>query len=220
MITACLLSWRRPYHIPTIIDHLKSFHLISEIIVWQNESNDVDTSEWKADKVIESRSNEFILGRFLASKEASNDCVFFQDDDLLVNNIEELHNEFLANKRKKVIANLADDWSSRHWNLWQVKSKRPPFVELGFGSIAAKEMVNKIWDWPYDRTLLQRKADKVFTVLNDYQEIRATESKIKRLFHNGKESGRDSNSLWLRKDHRPLTDKALPLILKMKEGES
>jgi hypothetical protein len=41
---------------------------------------------------------------------------------------------------------------------------------------------------------------------------------LTRLYHNGQESGRDRNALWLRKDHRPLNKQAVRLALEWKES--
>lgn len=215
MITACLVSWRRKYHVPTICDHLLRFPEISEIIIWQNES-DMNMPELPPGvQVINCDANEYVFGRFLAAEVANNETVFFQDDDLLVNNFPALLGKFKENDEEVIIANLAQDKSSRHWSQWQ--SARPPWVEVGFGSIAPRWAIEVLGKWPHSHELLQRKADKIFTIMNDWQAVRAGPSDITRLFYRGKESGRDRNSLWLREDHKPLNREAVRLATEWRE---
>jgi hypothetical protein len=213
-ITACLLSWRRKYHLPEICHHLLSVPEIGDVLVWQNESDGVLECLPDGVRVIHCPSNQYVYGRFLASLDASTDAVFFQDDDLLVKNIPGLSRRYVELGGETIVANLAQDRSSRHWSLWQ--SKRPPWIELGFGSIVPVKAVHILREWPYDRELLKRKADKIVTVLNPWEAVRAGEAEITRLFYKGKESGRDANSLWLRSDHKPLNNEVIPLTLKWK----
>jgi hypothetical protein len=198
-----------------IISNLRKFDCVDEIIVFENEGEPREQL-LNADAVIYEATNTYTYGRYLCAGAASNDIVFFQDDDLLVHNVDQLLEKFLENDQKKVVANLADDWSSRHWNLWQ-SPRRPFHIEVGFGSIAHKSMIGKIHSWPYEEYLLHRKADKIFTTINPWVDVRATSKEITRLKHEGKESGRDDNALWLRGDHKQLDNQVLPLALQWKK---
>lgn len=211
-VTAVLLSWRRQFHIPEIARQLLQFPQISELIVWQNEhppSPAVAELEREDShvRVLHSPSNQCTLGRFLAAEQASNPAVFVQDDDLLVHNLPALLEEYERFGGAKIVANLADDRSSRHWWWWQVH--RPAWVELGFGSIFPREFALSLRNWPYDAEVLRRKADKIFSVLHPWHAVHAGPQEISRLQHEGQESGRDANALSRRDDHKRLTDQAV-----------
>jgi len=215
-LSACLLSWRRKYHIPEICECLLDQYDFHEVIVYQNASDGSMPPLPDCVRVIHQEDNDYVMGRFRAAYMADSDAVFFQDDDLLVHNIQELVDIYLENEESKIIANLADDSNSRHWRVWQ--RQKNPWVELGFGSIAPRRFVDNTFDgWPHGEELLLRKADKVFSIMNPWQEVRADKTRITRLYHNGRESGRDKNSLWLRGDHKPLNNKIIRLCLEWKK---
>jgi hypothetical protein len=210
--TACLLSWRRPYHIPTIAESLRRFPEIDEILCWCNEYEPTPEIEASCDRVIHSPENLYVYGRYAAAKEARNSICYTADDDLVAHNVSELiAKHYLTGK---ITANLADDSSSQHWTIWQHRNR--PWVEMGFGSVFCREQAAILDEWPYDRNLLLRKSDKVVSLMNDWEAVRVTD--LTRLRHNGQESGRDKNALWLRKDHRPLNKQAVRLALEWKES--
>lgn len=215
MITACLLSWKRKRNIPLIVDSLIKEDLISEIILFQNESNGAVVDE-RIDKQIDFPENMFVYGRYHAAARASNETVFFQDDDLIVKNIGELYE--IHSESGVIAANLAQDKSSKHWNWWQVH--HPPYVEVGFGSVASRESIKILGDWPYDQGLLRRKADKIFTMMNPWRAVYADGEKIERLFFEGEECGRDKNALYLREDHEMLTGEAVSLTERWKKSRT
>lgn len=204
-ISAVLLSWKRPYHIPQIIEHLRQFPQIKEFVVWANEFP--LTVEGSDVRVIYSKENVFTLGRFLGAQEAKYPTVFVQDDDLLVHNLPHLQKEFLACDGNKVVANLADDGHSKHWDWWFVH--QPWHIELGFGALFRRDWVHALEDWPFDQLLLKRKADKIFTVIRPWTKVRAIRGDLTRLTWNGEESGRDVHALSRRNDHKTLTDQAV-----------
>jgi hypothetical protein len=206
-LSAILLNWKRPFHIPVIVESLRQQPEIDEVLLWNNGDALTLEVENCCDRTINSPENECVLGRVLAARYATNETLFFQDDDLIVHNIPELVETFLDTGR--IAANMPDDRSSKHWTMHQLR--RNPWVELGFGSVVAKDRALSVLDWPYDRELLRRKADKVMTVLNPFTPVYAGGGRIERLMHNGKESGRDENALYLRPDHKALTAEAVRL---------
>lgn len=213
-VTACLVSWKRQYHLPEIVEEIRKCPDISEIIVWQNEVPLLESTVSLPCRTIYSPENRGVYGRFLAAQQAKNDLIFVQDDDLLVHNISELLGEFQNRVKFDSLSNLADDQSSKHWQWWQVH--KPPYVELGFGSILKKSAALKLRHWPHGPECLNRKADKIFTVMNNWDAIRADSSCLTRLKHNGIESGWDENALWLRTDHKKLTERAVLLAQQWK----
>lgn len=158
-------------------------------------------------RIIYSPTNQVTLGRFLAAQQARYPICFTQDDDLLAHNIPALLAAY--DREPQIVANLASDKSSRHWEWWAVN--KPPWVELGFGSVFPRDWAFRLNDWPYDAELLRRKADKVFSVIHPWRAIRAGPGDITRLHHAGKESGRDEHALSNRPDHQALTKEAVRL---------
>lgn len=208
-VTACLVSWRRQYHLPIIIEHLRQFPEIKEVIVWQNEEMPSQELLKSDARIIYSKENRCVYGRFLAAMKAKTEYVFTQDDDLLVHNIAELTSRRSLGDSKSIVANLADDNHSRHWNWWMVNN--PVHIELGFGSVFRREDCEILKKWKHSEELLNRKADKVFSVLHSWEPVRADGDCLTRLFHGSKESGRDVNALYLREDHERLTGEAIRL---------
>jgi len=78
-VTACLITWKRQYNIPEIIQSLLQWDFIDEIILRDNSKSD----------------NLINYGRYLAAKEAKNDIVYFQDDDCLVKNLDKVYDKFI-----------------------------------------------------------------------------------------------------------------------------
>ncbi len=218
-VTAVLLSWRRPYHIPRIAEHLRSFPQIKQVIVMCNEFKPTDEIKalYQADPkiadVVWSDQNSCTLGRFYAASQATYEAVLVCDDDLLVNNVPTLLAEYDGSQ---IIANLADDYSSRHWQFWQHDPK--PYVELGFGSIFPRDWARRFMhmDWTSDQELKNRKADKAFTCLFPWKAIRAGTADITRLIYQGAESGKDANALYKRDDHALLTKRATDAAMQYK----
>lgn len=213
MISVALLSWKRPYHIPTIIEHLRKFDEVDEVVVCCNEFPATKDIQMAADKVLHFEKNRYTYGRFMAAAACRNDTVFVQDDDVLVNNLPTLVKAF--GDTGYITANLVDDKSSKHWTWWQVN--RPVWLELGFGGVFSRQQIAILQEWPYSHSLLERKADKIFTVMNPWQSVMATERDVTRLRHEGLESGRDQNALYLRDDHKQLTAEAVKLALEWKQ---
>lgn len=216
-ISAVLLCYRRPYHFPEILENLARFSEVREAIIYQNGPESPEMPDGDVPflhRVIVASENQCTLGRFLAAQEARYETILTHDDDLMVKNLPELIEEYERHGRRKIVANLADDASSRHWNWWQ--ANRPLHVELGFGSLFPRGWAASIDGWPYDRELLRRKADKIFTSIHPWTAIRAGSNAITRLYHNGRESGWDEHSLWLRRDHKQLTNDAVRLALEWK----
>jgi hypothetical protein len=203
-VSAVLLAWRRHFHLRAIVDNLRRFPQVREVLIFANEFRPPDVP---GATIIFSPENQVTYGRFIGARHAQCECVFVQDDDLLVHNLPALLAAY--SREPQIVANLADDRSSRHWSWWQ--ARRPPWVELGFGSVFPRDWAMKLDDWPYDRSLLRRKADKVFSIVQPWQAMRAGPEDITRLFHEGKESGRDANALSNRVDHQTLTDQAVDL---------
>jgi len=156
MITACLLRWKRLENIDVIVKHLRCSNIIDEIIVWNNG----DAFESDECIVVNSLSNQICWGRYLAAFLASNDLIYFQDDDWLLSHdaISHLYGQY---KRE----------SQAVHNFWtkQVKDKNAWYSCVGFGAIFHKNRLSCFRQYferhPLDYLFL-READKVFGLLN------------------------------------------------------
>jgi hypothetical protein len=81
--SAVLLSWKRPQNLSRIVDTLHSFGNIDEIFVWNN-APEVDLKLGSDAIIFASPLNFGCFARFAVAALASNDNLWFQDDDLLV----------------------------------------------------------------------------------------------------------------------------------------
>jgi hypothetical protein len=81
--TAILLSWRRTENVEHIVADLRSWNRIGEIIVW---NNDCDRQlAFPGATVINSGRNFGSLARYGVVPLAAHDTIWFQDDDMLIN---------------------------------------------------------------------------------------------------------------------------------------
>ena len=81
--SAILLSWRRAVNVERIVADLRSWKRIGEIIVW---NNDHDRKLTLPDAtVINSGRNFGSLARYGLVPMAAHDTIWFQDDDMLIN---------------------------------------------------------------------------------------------------------------------------------------
>lgn len=81
-ISAILLSWRRAYNLPKIVEGLRQSPRIGEILVW---NNDPETPLRLSDVVVvNSSQNLSCIARHCLIPAARYETVWFQDDDLLV----------------------------------------------------------------------------------------------------------------------------------------
>lgn len=139
-VTAVLINYKRPADLERVKENLLQYEFIDEIIVWDN-----------------TRDNNFVYGRFLASRKAKNDVVYTQDDDCIIENIPEIFATFdgihLSNGLKP---EAIKSYSTRQETL------------LGWGSFFKKD-----WTYNLDRYVakygvdyyLYTNADRIFTSL-------------------------------------------------------
>ncbi len=80
-VTACLITWKRPGNIYKIKQNLAQQSFIDEILVRDHEEV----------------ANIKNYGRYVLAKEARNDIIYLQDDDLLIENVGVLYETFLKN---------------------------------------------------------------------------------------------------------------------------
>jgi glycosyltransferase involved in cell wall biosynthesis len=164
LVSACLLSYKRPGNIQKIIDSIQDYPFIEEILIWNNDPNCKFTLSNNKVRVIDSSENMICYGRFLCAQEAKNDIIYFQDDDAIVNNITELYSAFL-----KDTSCITYALSSIHFQLrdkYIYSSGQVAF--LGWGSFIQKSWIKVLDNYLKEHEndyLFRREADKFFTLL-------------------------------------------------------
>lgn len=81
-ITAILLSWRRLKNVQRIIDELAGSSMITEIMLWNNDP-DVKL-DFPGVITVNSPRNYLCFARYCLAPLASQNTIWFQDDDLLI----------------------------------------------------------------------------------------------------------------------------------------
>lgn len=82
MISAVLLSWKRPQHLSEIVRSIIRWDRISEVIIWNNNPELRLVTE--AATVINSSQNFFCFARYALVPLLKNESVLFHDDDLVM----------------------------------------------------------------------------------------------------------------------------------------
>ena len=209
-ITAILLSWKRPWNLPEIIQSLHVYDFIKEIIVWNNG----DRLKLDGAKVINSPVNVYTYGRFLAAQHARHETIYTQDDDVIVHNVEALLWRFMGHQ-ECITAGL----SGGHY---AAEAGRTPWLQIGWGAFWLKDwacQLDKYISEYGEDEVLYRKADRIFTALHGKHD--PTPGSFTRLKNpNGKPSDRDPNSLWLKSDHRQLTMEAMARVRNINERKA
>ena len=164
LVSACLLSWKRPQNLEIIVRELSQIEFIDEILVWNN--NPAVRLEFLNGKtrVIESSENQSCYGRFLCAAQARNPVVYVQDDDALNRNVAGLYRDFLSDPTK-----IAHALTPAHWNQRQRRVYGDVQVALlGWGAFWRREWLSVLNELPAairEDSLFRREADKFFTLL-------------------------------------------------------
>lgn len=163
-VTACLLSWKRANNMQLIVDSLHTCHFIDEILVWNNNSAIRLSLKGSKVRVINSLQNELCYGRFLCVKEAKNNIIYVQDDDMRVRNIPDLYRNFKNNPSCITHALGPNHMRQHHKDNFQDAQ----LALLGWGAFLKKEWVSVFDDYLKTNPatyLFKREADIIFTLL-------------------------------------------------------
>lgn len=201
--TGVVISWKRPQNIAKIVQRFVEQKWITDVVVWNNSgmpiSRDFGTYRWtefndtkhgvagdvgtlrdwrdanKTVRVVTSRSNVKILGRFAATQFAEQDVIATCDDDYIVHNWEEIARRFEDNSFQQLVACAVPGHAKAHTNgRWKWGSAE--LALLGWGS-----MWDRRW-WPpiRDRYIAKYghdecyygKADRLFSIgLNQKHDV-------------------------------------------------
>ncbi|HTS71733.1 MAG TPA: glycosyltransferase [Terriglobia bacterium] len=164
LVSACLLSWKRPQNLKIIVRELSQLEFIDEILVWNNNpSVRLEFSNRKT-RVIECSENQSCYGRFLCAAQARNPVVYVQDDDALNLDVAGLYRDFLRDPTK-----IAHALTPYHWNQRQRRVYDDVQVALlGWGAFWRREWLSVLHELPpsiREDSLFRREADKFFTLL-------------------------------------------------------
>jgi hypothetical protein len=151
-VTAVLITYKRQANLARIVDHFSSKLYISEILIRDNS---------KAENIQ-------CYGRFVMARKATNETVFFQDDDCVVHNIDEIYETYLANPNQ-----IAFGLAPTHYPLWQQGQFTYPNAQLamlGWGAFVRQEWCEEKTFEPYIMAhdcnpMFYREADRIFSIL-------------------------------------------------------
>src|SRR5688572_22449592 len=163
-VSACLLSWRRPDNLRTIVAALLRTRYIDEILVWNNDRTvEIPVAHPKV-RVIRSPENLICIGRWECVKQARNEVVYVQDDDAVLMNIDELFRAFLADPTR-----IAHALSPQHFAARSRELHGDCHVALvGWGAFLRREWAHVLDEVPAELQaweLYRREADKFVSVL-------------------------------------------------------
>ena len=171
-LTAVILNWKRPQNVQKIINYLVKFSFITEIIVWNNSPNkfEPENSSNKL-KVINSKKNLKDKAKYLAFCEASNEYVFYQDDDWHTKHyLESMHFAFCLNPEVIHIARGELSWILHHKGSRKCINEelglQAEFSYIGTGSMFAKKYAKQHLDY-IDKYFIENEkayADVAFTL--------------------------------------------------------
>jgi len=163
-VSACLLSWKRPANVRSIVSALSCEPSIDEILVWNNHpSIRLEFADANV-RVIESAENQSCYGRFLCAAQARNPIVYVQDDDALNHDIPGLYEQFLRDPTRIAHALAPTHWNQRNRRIYGEAQA----ALLGWGAFFRQEWLPVLDELPESvrrGPLFRREADAFFTVL-------------------------------------------------------
>jgi glycosyltransferase involved in cell wall biosynthesis len=163
MVSVCLLSYKRPHNIQSIIDSLHDYDFVDEILVWNNQSGISLVLTGTKVRVINAAENMLCYGRVLCAGEAKNEIIYVQDDDAIVKNVAVLYNAFLKDSSRITHALGLNHYRQR--DIYEHAAGKVAL--LGWGAF-----FKKCWLKSLDNFLLankndylfRREADQIFTL--------------------------------------------------------
>lgn len=206
-VSAVLLMCQRTHNIPRILESLDQYEFIDEFVIWDNSTGDwrynndlcdLITNPARNVRILGANRNNYTLGRYSAAKEASNDIIYTQDDDVLVSGVDELYRRHLETNRLACYLDEAHiRYGHRHY-VHHYTGGTAYETLVGWGSVFSKHWVD-ILDEYTDRygvdELLKRKADRAFTILIDvpHEQIAKTPNHLPGAY--------DKDALYRQTDH-------------------
>lgn len=181
-VTACLLAYKRHENMQPIVQNLEQYDFIDEIIVWNNRSDTPLKLNGEKVRVINSEVNMLCYGRFLCAKQAKNEIIYVQDDDVIVQDITSLFQSFLSDDTGIVHALNNNHYPHRYRYVHFYGQG----ALIGWGAFFKKSWLKVLDEFLSKNAndyLFQREADQIFTILTGLKH-RAFLNTIHLLNHN------------------------------------
>jgi glycosyltransferase involved in cell wall biosynthesis len=173
-VSACLVSWKRPQHLPRIVASIAAHPFITEVLVWNNNpAVDLDV-HGDSVRVIDAPRNFGCYGRYLCAQQARNDLIYTQDDDVLVHNVPEIVDAFTADPSRMAHALAPRHFEARH----DLVFGDAQLGWLGWGAIFDRSWLDQFRQLPPEvlgSRLFEREADVYFSIMfrHGHQTLRA-----------------------------------------------
>jgi hypothetical protein len=194
-VSACLLSWKRPRNLQSIVPALHNLEFIDEILIWNNNPSVRLEFPGMRVRVLCSQANVSSYGRYLCANHARNPVIYTQDDDVRVSNIPDLYASFLSDRTRIAHALRPRQYAARNREL----HGNCQVALLGWGALFMKEWTSVLDEVPENLRcgrLFQREADRFFTVLMARRH-NAMPARVRRL----KDHATEGIALWREPDH-------------------
>lgn len=174
-LTAVVLNWKRPDNVRKIVNYLVKYDFISEIIVWNNSPIEFELEDHVTKiRVINSKENLRDEAKYLASSEAVNDYVFYQDDDWSTDHyLNALYLAFCLNPKVIHIATGEKTWITHRAEprkcINPALNLQAEFSYIGTGSMFPKHCAEKHLSYiqEYFTDAEKYYADVAFTLFNN-----------------------------------------------------
>jgi len=142
-VTAVLLRWNRHKELDKIVAHLEKFPFFDEIKIWDNTRGE----------------NVINYGRYLAAMDARNETIYTQDDDCIIENVEELYDNYVAHESRRIVNGMKKE---------RIALYRGRDSMMGWGGFFERSWISclelYVEKYGFDR-VFYRETDRIFTSL-------------------------------------------------------
>lgn len=147
-VTACLITYKRQDNIPQIIASLQKWPFITEIMIRDNSK----------------MKNIINYGRYTQGEKASNNIIYTQDDDCVINNLDEVYAAYMKDPQRLAHSGIEDYQKVIPDNIFRENQ----MSLMGWGSFFHKAWIPKldkyIDKYGYDYCFY-RETDRIFSLL-------------------------------------------------------
>ena len=149
-VTACLITWKRQYNLPKIIKSLSRWDFIDEIMITDHSKSE----------------NIMSYGRYKLAERARNNIVYFQDDDCVINNLDDVYNKFIEDPSRICHSGTQNYANTINNNIYYDSQ----MAVAGWGSFCQKRWISildkYINKYGKDYCFL-RETDRIFSLLRN-----------------------------------------------------
>lgn len=189
-VSVVLLNWKRSQHLPTIVQHLRQYPFIDDIVIWDNSCTCPPIDDDRV-KIIRSSDNVQCWGRVLAAEHTKHELLYTQDDDMLLDGMAMLLAAAVQTPDSIVAAR-------------PTPHIRDANLLIGWGAFFRKSWLNETRRFaaafPGELELLHRESDLIFATLHG--KLKSVICPIDWLRGaDGQLSSNDANALWVQPNH-------------------